>query len=267
MDLEQKRVFFGLEVQAPWPKSLPQGRLLNESQRHLTLAFLGKINYNLLKKTLQSIPLPSFKVGFAGKFDQCLFLPLHHPRVVAWHIDFMEEKSPLDAYYEQLIKWLQDKGFKPDTRHSFNPHVTIARAPFNKHAWENAFLPLPCLLNNIHLYESKGQLQYEPVWSFPLESPFEEISHIADVAYWVRGENYDHLYRHAGIALAFSFPEMLPYLEKRDGIHSLDEVIICLNELVAKIDREINCPFKAVSFHSRLEEKNKILHWEMIVDV
>lgn len=267
MNPDEKRVFFGLEVQAPWPEALPQGRLLEQQHRHLTLAFLGDAHIPRLTKALEAFPKPSFKVGFVGQFDQCLFLPPKHPRVVAWHIDFMEEKSPLSEYYEKLIEWLKKEGFTPDTRHSFNPHVTIARAPFNDQVWKKKFTPLPFLLKDIHLYESKGHLQYDSIWSLPLVSPFEEISHVADIAYWIRGENFDQLFRHAGIALAFSFPEILPFLSKHDGIQDLDDVIIRLNELVARVDQEISCPFKAVSFHSRLEEKDNILEWEMIVDV
>ena len=38
---DQKRLFFGFEVKAPWPQGLPKGRILKEDQRHITIAFLG----------------------------------------------------------------------------------------------------------------------------------------------------------------------------------------------------------------------------------
>jgi len=267
MEPEHKRLFFGLEVQAPWPESLPHGRILDEKHRHLTLAFLGDTDWTKLKEALQTFPTPSFKVGFVGQFDQCLFLPPRHPRVVAWHVDFLEEDSPLITFYETLIVWLKEKGFSPDTRHNFTPHVTLARAPFNERVWQKKFTPLPLLLKDIHLYESVGHLKYESIWSSSLLAPFEEISHTADVAYWIRGENFDQLYRHAEVALATTFPQILPYLRKQNGIENLDDVIIALNELVAIVDQAISSPFKAVSFHSHLEEKENVLHWEMIVDV
>ncbi|MCC5831598.1 MAG: hypothetical protein JJU12_00950 [Chlamydiales bacterium] len=267
MKREQKRLFFGLEVDAPWPEALPHGRLIDEGDRHLTLAFLGEVNAEHLKSALEAFPKPSFKVGFAGQFDQCLFLPPSRPRVVAWHLDFMEEETPIKAFYEKLIEWLRNEGYAPNTHHRFNPHVTLARAPFNESVWKRQFTPLPFYLKNIHLYESKGELHYQPIWSFTLVAPLEEISHEADIAYWVRAESYDQLFSHARIALAFSFPAILPFLSKHDGIRDLDDVIIGLNELVARVDQEISCPFKAVSFHSRLEEREEILDWEMIVDV
>lgn len=267
METEQKRLFFGLEAHAPWPEQLPQGRVLDEPQRHLTLAFLGNSDYTQLKEALSTFPTPPFKVGFVGKFDQCLFLPPRHPRVVAWHVDFLEQPSVLVQFYETFIHWLQEKGFSPDTRHSFTPHVTLARAPFNERVWKKKFFSLPLYLKDLHLYESKGNLNYESLWSFPLIAPFEEISHTADVAYWVSGENFDQLYRHAQVALAYSFPEILPFLKKQNGISNLDDVIISLNELVAYVDQEISCPFKAVSFHSHLEIRDNILYWEMIIDV
>ncbi len=267
MEKDQKRLFFGLEVQAPWPETLPQGRVLDEHNRHLTLAFLGNTDYPKLKEALSSFPEPSFKVGFVGQFDQCLFFPPKHPRVVAWHVDFLEAHSKLIQFYHTFTEWLQKEGFMPETRHSFTPHVTIARAPFNQRVWQKKFIPLPCLFKDIHLYESTGELNYKPIWSYPLLLPFEEISHAADIAFWVRGENYDQLYRHAQAALASVFPALLPFLTKQNGIENLDDVIIKLNELVATVDQAISCPFKAVSFHSHLEKKDQILHWEMIIDV
>ena len=35
----------------------------------------------------------------------------------------------------------------------------------------------------------------------------------------------------------------------------------------AKADIALGIPFKAVSFHGKVEEKEDVLHWEMIVDV
>lgn len=265
--MNSKRLFFGLAVQAPWPETLPQGRLLDASHRHLTLAFLGECNYQTLQERLPAFPSPPFKVGFVGKFDQCLFLPERHPHVVAWHVTLLTSPSSLIGYFKTLISWLQAMGFNPDTRHPFTPHVTVARLPFNKRVWEKKFTPLPLMLSTIHLYESVGGLKYVPIWSYPLTPPFEEISHTADLAFWIRGEAFDHLFVHAQGALAFHFPEILPYLIEKDQIENLDEVIIALNELVAYVDQNISCPFKAISFHSLLEEREGILHWEMIVDV
>ncbi len=49
---EEKRLFFGAEVSAPWPKELPQGRVLEEKARHLTLAFLGETRLFFVKTTI-----------------------------------------------------------------------------------------------------------------------------------------------------------------------------------------------------------------------
>lgn len=256
-----------MEVHAPWPKHLPEGRLLDKEHRHLTLAFLGATDYSKIEKALLEFPQPFFKVGFAGKFDQCLFLPLRHPHVVAWHVEWLEKNSELTHFYEMLIKWLQEKGFSPDCRHGFMPHVTLCRSPFKEREWSKKFSPLPLFVQHIHLYESVGQLKYEPVWSYPLLAPFEEIEHMADIAYQVRGESFDQLYHHGALALAFEFPPLLPYLRTKEGLTGLDAVIMELNQLVAEADQEIGTPFKAVSFHSHLEIEDHVMHWRMIIDV
>lgn len=263
----EKRLFFGMQVKAPWPETFPAGRLLDEHHRHLTLAFLGKTELSKIHEALNSFPQPPFKLGFAAKFDQCLFLPPRHPHVVAWHVKVLEERSRLDAYYAVFIHWLQEKGFAPDTRHGFMPHVTLARSPFQQKPWEKAFSPLPAIIQDIHLFESVGNLHYESLWSYPLLPPFEEFEHTADIAYRVYGEGFNQLFQHASLALCFNFPLLLDFLITRDDFKNLDDVIIALNELVHRADSKIGCPFKAVSFHSHLEEKENILKWEMIVDV
>lgn len=266
---EIKRLFFGMEVQAPWPENFPIGRLLDEKHRHLTLAFLGNTEMEKIKEALLSFPQPNFKVGFAAKFDQCLFLPPRHPHVVAWRVAWLDHEADLlSNYCKLLIEWLVEKGLSPDRRHThFLPHVTLARFPFNQRVWKKHFVPLPAMIKDIHLYESKGNLHYEPIWSYPLLAPFEEFEHTADLAYHIRGKNFGELFEHASAALCFHFPPLLSFLEPKKGLDHLEEVIMELNQLVTCADQAIGCPFKAVSFHSHLEKQENLLTWEMIVDV
>lgn len=265
MNTNQKRLFFAIEVQAPWPQPLPAGRKLDEAHRHMTVAFLGQSDWDLLKAALPQIPTLPWKVGLTGIFDQCLFLPERHPRVVAWHVEWFEGKEALAVYQKKLIAWLQALGFNPDARKEFLPHVTLCRAPFNPHPWRKTFHPLPMTCSSLNLYESMGGLRYEPIWSQPLLPPFTEIDHTADVAFHIYGETLEQLQLHAKIALAFKFPPLsnqpLPNPE------SLDDLIIHLNNAVAHFDAKQGCPFKAVSFHGDLQQQNGILKWEMIVDV
>lgn len=262
-----KRLFFGIEVKAPWPSKFPVGRILEEEHRHLTLAFLGHIDYSQLLEVFASFPAPSFKVGFVGKFDQCLFLPPKHPRVVAWHIAWFEENSAFTRFYDALTHWLQKSGFSLDLHHDFTPHLTISRSPFNKKAWRKTFTPLPCLLKDIHLYESLGHSKYQSLWSYPLFPPFEEIDHTADIAFHVYGETLDQLFQNAQVALAFTFPLFLDFFSQKKGFTSLEEIVIGLNNVVSYADKEIGCPFKAVSFHGQIKKIDHALQWEMIIDV
>lgn len=264
---DKKRLFFGTEVLVPWPHSYPKGRLLEETQRHITLAFLGNVSYQKISTIISSIPLPQFKIGLAGICDENLLLPPRHPRVVAWHVDWIDNNSQLSFYQKQLADWLRSHEFDIDKR-DFLPHITVCRAPFDASEWKKLFTPLPCITKNLHLYESLGDLQYKPVWSFPIKSPFDEIDHTADIAYLIRGESLQQLFNHAQIALAFRFPSILLYLDKSVEVQSLEEIITKLNEIIFKADTDIGCPFKAISYHGGLNlDADRTFSWEMIVDV
>lgn len=265
--IEEKRLFFALDIHSPWPEKLPQGRILEEKNRHLTLAFLGQVDYAKLKNMISELPLPRFKVGLAGRFDQCLFLPPRHPRVAAWHIDWLEDSAPLLNFRKELIHALEKKEFSVDVRHDFNSHVTLSRAPFDQKGWEKTFSPLPCFAQNLHLYESIGFSQFKPLWSHSLKLPFEEIDHTADIGYLVRGGSFLNLYEHAFLALSFTFPPLLPFFVRKSEMGSLQEVIFSLNQIVSYADQEVGCPFKAVSYHGKVEQNGDILEWEIIIDV
>lgn len=266
-----KRMFFGLEVAAPWPHKLPSGRLLDEQHRHLTVAFLGQTDFEKLMKSLSRFPKPPFQVAPSGKFSQCLLLPPRHPRVVAWQADWMDEgmQEVTHAYQRQFIDWLKQEGFHPDDRHAeWLPHATLARSPFNAKEWKENFEELPFIVTNLHLYESLGNLQYEPHWSWKPILPFEEIEHTADIAFLVRGENIRQLFKNAFVAMTFHCPSALAYYALPAQLQGLDDLIYALNALVAKIDSEIGIPLKAVSYHGEIVlGPSNILEWEMIIDV
>ena len=258
------RLFFGFEVNAPWPEQLPEGRLLQEGQRHITVAFLGESSCEKIMDLIPKMPKPFFKAGTIGTFEACLFLPEIHPRVVAWK-GLPLGADRLTAYSNQLNTFLREKGY-PIQEHDFLNHTTLARSPFNKKEWDDAFISLPYTTRHLHLYESLGDLNYKPIWSYEQADPFEEFEHIADIAFRIHGEDIQQLYYNAQIALAFECPELVPFLNRQSEVHTLEEIIINLNELVTHGDREFGTPFKAVSFHGDLKGED-ILTWEMIVDV
>ncbi len=262
-----KRLFFGAAIQAAWPKELPEGRVLDESERHMTLAFLGNSSFSAVQKQLSSMPQPNFRVGIVGKVDHLLFLPKHHPHVVAGDVEWLNRKGEVESFQKDLASWLKKQGHQIDDR-PFLPHVTIARSPFSIHAWKELRAEIPLFVSGIHLYESVGNLTYRSLWSYPLVPPFEEFEHTADIAFRIRGETPQEVHLHAQMALAFKFPPLLPYISSDLLQNSLDDIIISLNALVARADEEIGTPFKAVSFHGKIKPTDThILEWEMIVDV
>lgn len=227
---------------APWPEELPKGRVLSAPDRHLTLVFLGESTM----PDLESFPKPPFRIGLAGIFNKPAFLS----NVVAWHIQWLEEG--VLSYQNTLANWLNIKG-------EFLSHVTMARKPYLVEEWSAQFRKLPLYVKNLNLYESLGYSKYKILWQYPLLAPFDEMEHTADLAFRVRHP----LYLHAQLALAFHFPEIIRYFEW-SAITDLDEIVSALNAMIAKVDSEIGCPFKAVSFHGTENPTNE---WEMIVDV
>lgn len=256
-------LFFGAGITAPWPSPLLSGRIVEPTSRHVTLAFLGAVPYAALEPALPSFPKPPFLVGIAGVASALLLLPQHTPRVVALQLDGF---AALEAYQNVLHEWLEGLGYSIDKR-PFLPHVTLARRPFATAEWRAAFSPLPIVCSALHLYESAGDLQYRSLWLHPLVPPFEEMEHVADIAFRIRGQSVQMMHLHAQTALAFVCPALLPYFRKQHE-ESLDAIIIELNEAIAKADEAFGCPFKAVSFHGQIvQESAQILQWEMLVDV
>lgn len=259
-----KRLFFAFQITAPW-LSVPKGRILKEDSRHLTAAFLGNIDFDLLEPLLPKLPLPQFQVGFTGHFDKCLFLPPKHPRVVSWNAHISMHKDCED-YVLTLNQWLNDRGISTDLRLPWLPHVTIARAPFNLTHWEKAFTPLPFTCHALNLYESFPELVYKPIWSKKFQVPFEEIEHTADTAFHIHGETMEQIYENAFTALAFHEPGLIAY--KEEAPSQEEHIVKKLNSALSQLDAEKGCSFKAVSHHGEItRDSSNQLQWEMIVDV
>lgn len=266
--MDEKRLFLGIRAEAPWEKEMPEGRILAEDVRHMTLAFLGNVDFERLEAILPEMPVPDFKVGLTGRFDRLLFLPKRHPRVVAYHVDWLNGDTNAEEYYQVIVDWLNQSGFPINTHEDgFLSHVTVARKPFKISEWKKYFTPLPVAFSEIHLYESLGNLTYQSLFRRDVKQPIEEIEHTADLAFRIRGESLEQLHKNAQVALAFHFPPLLDAFSNNPKLESIDDVIIDLNEVVSKVDQEIGTPLKAVSFHGDVVEEEGCYFWEMIVDV
>ncbi|NGX37113.1 MAG: RNA 2',3'-cyclic phosphodiesterase [Chlamydiae bacterium] len=265
MTEEIKRLFFGLSVHAPWPMSYPNGRIIEEESRHITLAFLGNHPFAKLKQELQHFPSPEFPIGPVGICDELLFLPVDKPRVVAHHISWLTDGEKIESLHLATLDWLEKLGYHVDRR-PFLSHLSIARSPFQQKEWKEVFEILPVLITGVHLYESMGNLRYSKIWSLPFLSAFEEFEHTADIAFHLRGLSFSDLYFHGALAMSFKFPPFLEFL-KREEMRDLNHVIQALNLMISSCDLEMGCPFKAVSYHGKVKEEKGLLQWEMVVDV
>ncbi len=255
-----------MESHAPWPEKFPKGKIIAKPSRHMTLAFLGSVGIEKLMENLEDFPKPFFDLGFTGILDKCLFFPEKQPRVAAWRVNLRKRENELLAFHRSLLEWIKQHGY-PVEKRDFKPHITISRGKFNPKEWTDSFHPLPVTLTNIHLFESMGNSEYRSLWESPLFPPYEEMEHTADIAFRIRGRSTNEIFEHALTALAFECPEILSFVKNNELPVSLDDIISSLNKVVSTADTEIGVPFKAVSYHGRLAQKNHILEWEMIVDV
>ncbi len=267
MQEDIKRLFFGLEVKAPWPEKNPKGRILHPDDRHLTVVFLGNVSYEKLCSHKNELPSPFWTVGKTGYFSQCLFLPERHPHCVSWNVTWIDDAENIENFRIALCDSLELFGFTVEKRPEFLPHVTLARSPFSQKEWAKSFHALPMYTTSFCLYESVGNLQYKKIWKHDLLSPFEEIEHTADLAFRINGESIQQLYSHALCALQFSYPSFLLHQDLTFKPSSVDDIIRALNDLVAKTDTDIGSPIKAVSYHGNCTQTDSLYQWEMIVDV
>lgn len=252
-----KRLFFAAPVQAAWPEDLPQGRILDEKVRHITIAFLGLVPVPGLAE-IPDIRFTFAPAGFCRKWAL-----LKH--VAAAEPEWLTGKDSFFRFHDELKSWLLSKDYPVDPR-PFYPHITAARTPLDRKTWEKTPCRVPFFLSGIYLYESLGNHTYVPLWGQKLIPPFEEIEHTADIAFNLQAPDLKSLFAHAQLALAFKFPQLVSYMQTQE-IASLDELISRLNGMIAEADRAVGCPFKAVSYYGHLTKQQDGVKWTMIVDV
>lgn len=265
---DQARLFFGFDIQASWPKELPQGKLIQEKARHLTLLFLGPQRRQPIIDLCEHIPKPPFSIGPVGIFDQCLFFPKRHAHCVAWQVTWPAKHNSYLEYRQTLENFFTKKMLIKKEKRPHVPHVTICRKPFDKLAWLESFQYGVLKTTQLHLYESLGNSTYHSLWTYPLLEAFVKIEQTATMTFSIRGNSLLDLYQSAALALAFSYAPITRFFSNNLLICGLDDIIINLNVLINNTERVIGCPFKAVSNHGTIKEAaNNTLEWEMIVDV
>lgn len=247
-------MFFALEVNGGWFAPMPEGRILKEEHRHLTLAFLGNESWSRLQNELKEYPFLKTRLGLTGRCDGLLFLPERHPRVVAGHITWIDLPT-FQEIHQELSTFLRTKGYILDPRELVS-HVTLARAPFQIKKWKEVFTPFPLIATSLNLYESVGNLAYRPLWTLPLRSPIEFKT---DLIFEIRGKDYTQLFHHAQLALAFKFPQLLNSFLVESQAQSDEELISQLMQVCQKAV----CPIKALQF--QLKETSNFLLGELSI--
>ena len=255
-------LFFGLEIVTHWPEIPHEGRIINEEMRHITLAFLGNAEQEQALMEAKKLQAPQF--GPVGIFNECHFFPKGHPRCVAWQALW---QTAFETFQEAFIKQLVLSKLLPPPKRPFVPHVTVARAPFDKKAFKQSFSPIAFYAKALHLYQSKGYSTYTSLWHMPWRAPFVEIEHTADLAFHVYGRDIKEISVHAQAAMCYAFSELIPYAFTPFEPETIDDIVMHLNNIIALCDSEQGASVKAVSYHDTVKKTDSEYIWEMIIDV
>lgn len=259
----QKRLFIGFSIDCPWPQMMPAGRVLKEEHRHITLVFMGQAPFEKTIEVLNDLPIP-FKIGLAGQFNRCLLLPPQQPQVLAWNVDWFENGKDLLGFWRDLKDLLKAHNLPLVDHKGFLPHVTMARAPFIVKDWEKSFTPLPFIVKKLHLYESVASIHYEPLLTFTLKSPIEQLTKNSVM---LRGKDLEQLYVNAQVALSFIHLGFLPFISNEMPSDNLLEIKFDIERKIDSAQDVIKGAFKTVVFPDGYTlEEDDTLSWIMHIE-
>ncbi len=256
---DDKRLFFGFEVHAPWPDSLPGANTLKAKHCHLTLLYLGSTSYKKIRNLIPQMPNPPFRVGPLGVSDACLCLPKRHPDIITWHVEPFGS-DPITAYQKEVTDFLVNHGYEIKEKQQIK-HITLGRSAILKKELKKSFRPTPLYFKNLHLYESLKGNRYEPIWTHDLLPPFEEVNKGSFTLY---GESFQQVFLNAQIALAFKFPALTPFLDPHYKVRNLHDGGVRLTAIINQAYREANVPIESAFFPEEGKESKGVLTWDLI---
>jgi 2'-5' RNA ligase len=256
----KKQLLFGFEAHAPWPKILPDEKTLKAKHHHLTLLYFEDVSYQKLHDEIRYMPKPSFRVGPVAVSDSSLFLPNRSSDIITWHVDPFGD-DPINDYQHALVEYYKELGYGFDKK-EYIKHITLGKSGALKKEIKKNFKPLPLYCSNLHLYESLKGDQYEPIWTYDLLPPFEEQKEGQFILY---GESFQQVFLNAQIALAFKFPELVPFLDPTYQVRNLHDGEIRLTTLLNAAYRAIKIPIDKTTFLENGKQEKGLLSWPLQV--
>lgn len=255
-----KRLLFGFEAHAPWPAVLPDEKTLKAKHRHLTLLYFGDISYKKVHDEIRYMPKPPFRVGPVAISDSSLSLPNRSPDIITWHVDSFGNDA-INDYQQELVEYFAEHDYDFE-RKKYIKHITLGKSGALKKEMKQNFKPLPLYCSNLHLYESFKGEQFEPIWTYDLLPPFEEQEGGQFILY---GESFQQVFLNAQIALAFKFPELVPFLDSSYQVRNLHDGGIRLTTLLNTAYRAIKIPIEKATFPDDGKQEKGILTWPLQV--
>lgn len=260
-DQDIKRLLFGFEALAPWPDVLPDEKTLKARKRHLTLLFFGNTSYKKMYQHIRYMPKPFFRLGPVAVADSFLSLPHRSSNVLTWHVESFGENL-IDEYQRVIFDYFEEKGYPLEGK-KFIKHITLGKNGSIIQEIKKNFHPLPLCFLNLHLYEKHQDEHYEPIWTYDLLPPFEEVE---EGHFFIHGESFQQLFLNAQIALAFKCPEFVPFLDQTYQVRNLQDGGVRLTTLINQAYRAVKLPIKKAIFPDGGYERNGLATWDLFVE-
>ena len=126
---------------------LQQIRWLSKENCHITLAFLGKVEYALISKLqLKMEKILSYKKSVPFRFSEITPFPFSDtPKFIA---AMLEQSDELMKLQHNIVKCIRDFGLTLERRH-FAPHVTLGRLK-SRNRKSLTFQPKQILLEGLY---------------------------------------------------------------------------------------------------------------------
>ena len=154
---QAKRVFIGCSVQANWPTFPNSGKVVSIEDRHMTLAFLGKVTPEEYDR-LKSAPRLHLEQPIAIQCSELRAFPPRSKRALAYLTSL--HGCVITKYQHTLSRWLKAHNYRTEER-PFLPHITIARGKFDMTLWKAHFSAFEAKITGVYLYESMGHGCYK----------------------------------------------------------------------------------------------------------
>lgn len=146
-------------------------RWVDQSNYHITLAFLGDQNEETLEELAERLDEVLPETGFQVPISHLSPFPQSRPKLIAALVQKNEE---LLAMHQHVLSAILASAVKIEKR-KFNPHITLGRYRHSKNTYAGSIpinIDVLADINEVSIFESvltPSGAEYEALYRFPLD--------------------------------------------------------------------------------------------------